>query len=62
MFPAPNYTWKCQECNEELTAHQDEKFPQLNAVPPKCLKCGNEMVGNPITHQGPFPENSFKKY
>jgi NAD-dependent SIR2 family protein deacetylase len=62
MFDIPNYIWKCSKCGEELDAHQDEEFPQLTVIPPTCPKCGSEMVGNPIIHGGPFPENPFKKY
>lgn len=62
MFDIPNYIWKCNKCGEELDACQDENFPQLNVVPPKCSKCGREMIGNPIIHQEPFSENPFKHY
>lgn len=62
MFPASNYIWKCKKCNEKLTGQQDEGFPHLGAVSPKCPKCGNEMMGSLIIHRGPFPENPFKKY
>jgi len=61
MFPTPNYIWKCKDCGEELAAHQDEEFLKLDAVSPKCPKCGGEMVGNPIVHRGPFPKNTFRK-
>ncbi len=62
MIPTPNYIWECKGCGEKLTAHQDDKYPKLCAIPPKCPKCGGEMVSNPIIHHGPFPENPFKKY
>jgi uncharacterized protein (DUF983 family) len=62
MIPVPNFIWKCKNCGEELDAHQDEDFPQLNVVPPKCLKCGGEMIGNPIIYDGPFSEHLIKKY
>lgn len=62
MFPTPNYIWKCKECSEKLTVHQDEEFPLHGAVSPKCPKCDSEMVGNQIIHRGPFPENPFKKH
>lgn len=62
MIPILNYIWECKKCGEKLNSHQDEKLSQLGAVSPKCPKCGGEMIGNPIVHRGPFPENPFKKY
>jgi predicted RNA-binding Zn-ribbon protein involved in translation (DUF1610 family) len=62
MFPTPNYIWECKACGKKLTAFYDEERPQLETVPPKCPKCGEEMVGNPAVRRGPFPENPFKKY
>ena len=62
MYPTPNYKWKCKKCGKELTAHQDENISQGVTVAPKCPDCGNEMEGNPIVHEGPFPENPHKKY
>jgi hypothetical protein len=62
MFPTPNYILRCIECGKELTVCQDEEFPQLDAVLPKCPNCGGEMVENPIVHGGPFHESPFKKY
>ena len=60
MFPIPNYKWKCKNCGEELIVHQDEEFPHLGVVSPKCPNCNGEMVGNLIVRRGPFPENPFR--
>jgi len=61
MFPVPNYKWKCSACGEELSAHQDDEFPQLGIAPPKCPKCNGIMLGSPTVHSGPFPKNPFRK-
>lgn len=60
MLPTPNWSYKCENCGEKFSSHQEEG---LIISPPKCPKCKSDNVqGWPKVHRGPFPEGTFKKY
>ena len=46
----PDYEWKCEECGKTIS---DYEAQASRSFPPKCSKCGKEMEGNPLIHDGP---------
>jgi len=59
MRKPPDYKWVCRICYEELWVDKDIALAQGSE---KCPECGSEMVGSPIVHRGPIPDDPFKKY
>jgi len=59
MLQPPNYIWTCTKCASTIPQYIEDDSTQ-SITPPKCPKCGKDMVGGVIVHEEPHPHLDIK--